>query len=64
MGQSPDALVERVRSEVGAAGPDDRPAFAIGGDRSEPSQRDGLLEHRAVHAVQDIDLAGEAISER
>ncbi len=52
-----------VRSQVGAAGPDDRGGLAVNAHALEPGPRAGLREHRSVHALEDVDLASEPVGE-
>jgi len=59
----PHALVERVRSQVSATGPDDRSALAVNGDREEPSGGPSLLEDWSMHTTKDVYVTGQAVRE-
>src|SRR4051794_6342849 len=63
-GARPDALIERVRREVRATRPDDGPDLGIDGDACEARRRAGVVEDGSAHAVEDIDVALEAVGER
>lgn len=60
---STDALIERVRRQVGAAGPHHGAGFAINADLCEPLWAAGTLEHWSPHPVEYINLAAQAVGE-
>lgn len=59
----PNALVEHVGSEVGAAGPRHCPRLDIQPSLREACVGAGATEHRPSHARENIDFAGETIGE-
>src|ERR1700748_1265668 len=59
-----DALVERVRSEVGAPGPDDRAELGVHRSLDEALARARDDEDRTAQASKDVDLARQPVGER
>jgi hypothetical protein len=62
-GSGADPLVERVRGQVGAAGPDDGAGLGVDGCPGEACRRARLGEYRPTHPFEHGDLAGHAIGE-
>lgn len=55
--------MQRVRSEIRAARPDDGHGFGIYGDPRESRRGACLRKHWSSHAVEDIDLGRKAVGE-
>src|SRR5215204_673327 len=58
-----NALVERVRGEVRAAGPDDGARLRIDLDPGKAIRGAGVFEDRPAHAVEHVDLSAQAVGE-
>lgn len=56
----PDArantLIQRVRREIGATGPDHRPSLAVHRDVTEARRGTCQIEHRSAHAGKHVDV--------
>jgi hypothetical protein len=56
-------FIQRVRCEVGSAGPDDRAGLGVNRDLSEALGRARPVEHRSTHPVEDFHLTAQPIGE-
>jgi hypothetical protein len=58
-----DTLIERVGGEIGAAGPDNGSALGVSLSLGEALRGTGSFKDGSTHAVEHINLAGQAIGE-
>jgi hypothetical protein len=59
-----DALVQRIGRKVRAAGPAHRSQLGIDADLCKSLGRSDVVEHWSLHAIEHVDLANDAVSER
>ncbi len=57
----PNAFIERVWGEISAVRPDNRSNLRIDHNRGKALGLAGLLKDRAVHAIEDADLAAQSV---